>query len=32
VSIRNHFQMKSMKVNCKMKNRMNKEFEHDEEL
>jgi hypothetical protein len=26
------FQMKLMKVNCKTKNMMNKEFEHDEEL
>jgi hypothetical protein len=32
VSILILFQMKSMKVICKKKNNMNKEFEHDEEL
>jgi hypothetical protein len=32
VSILNHFQMKSMKVNGNMKSMMNKESEHDEEL
>jgi uncharacterized protein YqfA (UPF0365 family) len=34
VSILNLFQMKSMKVNCNMKDNMNKEFENedDEEL
>jgi hypothetical protein len=32
VSILILFQMKSMKVNGKMKNNMNKEFEHNEEL
>jgi hypothetical protein len=31
VSIWNPLQMKLMKVNCKMKNIPNKEFEHDEE-
>jgi hypothetical protein len=32
VSIQNQFQMKLMKVNCTVKSKMNKEFEHDEEL
>jgi hypothetical protein len=32
VSILILFQMISMKVNCKMQNNVNKEFEHDEEL
>jgi hypothetical protein len=32
VSILNQVQMKSMKVIGKMRNMMNKEFEHDEEL
>jgi hypothetical protein len=32
VSILILFQMISMKLNCKMKNNMNKEFEHDDEL
>jgi hypothetical protein len=31
-SIPNVFQMKSMKVNCKMKSMLNKGFEHNEEL
>jgi hypothetical protein len=30
--IQNQFQMKLMKVIRKMKSKMNKEFEHDEEL
>jgi hypothetical protein len=32
VSILILFQMKLMKVNCNVRNNMNKEFEHDEEL
>jgi hypothetical protein len=32
VPILNLFQMKLMKVNCKIKNTLNKELEHDEEL
>jgi hypothetical protein len=32
VSIPIMFQMKLMKVNCKMKSMMKKEFEHDKEL
>jgi hypothetical protein len=32
VSILILFQMKLMKVICNLKNNMNKEFEHDEEL
>jgi hypothetical protein len=32
VSILILFQMISMKVNCYVKNMINKEFEHDEEL
>jgi hypothetical protein len=32
VLIPNPFQMKLMKVKCMMKNMMNKEFEHEEEL
>jgi hypothetical protein len=32
VSILNQFQMELMKVQCYVKNMMNKEFEHDEEL
>jgi hypothetical protein len=32
VLIQHLFQIKVMKVNHKMKNMMNKEFEHDEEL